>query len=332
MGKTNALDAIFYLSNLKSNSVSRDIELVRQGADFFRVEASVEMGENTHSIQIGLDKHRKLTSMDDEKIEKRLDWIGRIPVWMISPEDDEIVKEGSAVRRKMMNHLLGVLDRSYLEDLIAYNRLLKQRNTYLKTTAPRGVDRHFLMTYSEQMNDFALRVAAKRKKVSEEILPHFDETYKAISKTEEKAELFYSSSLKDNNLVDLHQANIDKDIVLKRTCLGPHRDDWVFNLAGKRLKYFGSQGQKKTFILSVKLSLIQLYYERTKKRPILLLDDVFDKIDVYRAQGLIEWLSNSCIHQIIITDTERERSGLIFDRMKLEYKHYQVENGSLVYE
>lgn len=332
-GKTNILDAIHYLAFCKSYFNLIDSQNVRHGEDFFVVEGIFDNKESRDKIYCGVKKgQKKVFRKNKTEYERLADHIGKYPAVVISPYDKDLISDGSEVRRKFMDSIISQYNRTYLEDLIDYNKLLQQRNSLLKYFwENRTFDADNLEIWTVQLVAAAERIYAEREKFVAEFTPVFLAHYAAISGNAEDVTLEYTSHLSEGNFADTIEASLEKDRRSSYTNVGTHKDDLKFKIGGHPLKKFGSQGQQKTYLISLKLAQFDLIREATGLVPVLLLDDIFDKIDDVRVQHLMKLVSDHNFGQIFITDTHSERIAHIFEGISESAKIFEIKEGE-VYE
>jgi len=328
-GKTNLLDAIYYLSLTKSYFNAVDTHNIRHGEEFFLLQGKYKREGLDESIHCGVQKGKKKQFKRNKKDYKRLsEHIGLLPVVMISPADSCLITEGSEERRKFMNAVVAQYDAEYLESLVRYNRALTQRNVLLKEFSKKGnFQPDLLEVWDKQMLDYGPYIYAGRKSFIEDLIPIFQDYYETVSSGREKIGLEYQSQLHTSTFKDLLRANQGKDRILQYTSSGIHKDDLRMTLDGYPIKRIGSQGQQKTFLVALKFAKFEFIRKISGFHPILLLDDVFDKFDAKRVEQIIKLVSEDKFGQIFITDTNRERIGRILDELTIEYRLYQVEDG-----
>jgi len=332
MGKTNLLDAIHYLGLCKSHFSIPDAQLVKKEEQFFRLEAYLDRDSSKHKLVAKVQPSKKKKSFEkDNKVYSKLsDYIGQLPLIMIAPDDTIIGTGGSEERRRVIDETLCQTDRKYLTQLISYNKLLKQRNAALKQMAKQRLWDHSLLdTYDAQMIPLAQSIFETRKNWLNPMYESFAIYYNRISKGAEMPEIRYKSQLHDEDLAELFQAHREKDTILQRTTMGIHKDDLVFFLKDMPLKRFGSQGQLKSFIMALKLAQYSWLQQGMAEKPLLLLDDIFDKLDHYRVGDLLQLLSGDEFGQIFISDTDIERLPEILEKENLTAKHFVVEEGMI---
>lgn len=326
VGKTNVLDAIYYLSLCKSFFVNSDQQNIRHGESFFLCAGNYDEGEDSFSVQLGLKRNtRKSLKKDGVEYEKLAQHIGLIPLVIITPFDIQLVYENGEERRRFMDTLLSQTDREYLENLQQYNRLLDHRNKQLKQFAERNFfDQTLMDTHNERIAPFAQKVYEKRKQFFEDFLPLFNEKYQLISGEAENAGVSYESHLHTTSFHSLLKANQQKDRLMERTTQGIHKDDWKFTLDSFAVKKYASQGQTKSFVIALKLAQYDYLKNITKKTPLLLLDDIFEKLDEHRAKQLIELVATDNFGQIFITDTHKERVENIFNPLGITPNYFSI--------
>lgn len=331
-GKTNLLDAIHYLSLCKSYFNPIDSQQIRQDADFFMVQGAFDRNGQEELISCSLKRNQKKQFRRNKKEYQRLaDHIGLFPIVMVSPYDISIIIDGSEERRRFIDNVISQTDGQYLDELINYNKSLLNRNTLLKQIAETGkYDPLLMAVYDEQLVASGNRIFEKRRNFMDEFLPVFNKHYQYLAENAEQVELLYDSQLLHGDFQELLKKNLEKDRVLERTTTGIHKDELGFSIHGLPLKKFGSQGQQKSFLIALKLA--QYSFLQTKKgfKPLLLLDDIFDKLDDKRIQKLMQMVSHDDFGQIFITDTSRSRIETIFDQIGVKVRIFEIEKGALV--
>jgi DNA replication and repair protein RecF len=324
MGKTNLLDAIYFTCMTKSYFTSQDRIIARTGEDFFRIEAKIDQ---TKVVCKYSKSKKKIFELNSKPYTRLADHVGKYRVVFIAPNDQSLLLEGSVERRKLIDNTISQLDKKYLMHLIKYNSLLNQRNAYLKLAAKTGqFTRDMVMTYTKQMNEPSDYIYNRRMEFAKDFESIFSKKYKVISNHQEEANSVYKSQLSEGNFFDLTAENIQKDRVLARTSIGIHKDDLVFKMNGNSVKYFASQGQTKSFILAIKLAQYEILTNATEIKPILLLDDLFDKLDHKRVQQLLELIESENVDQVFISDTDTDRVVNILEGMKVDYKKILINN------
>lgn len=325
-GKTNILDALHYLSMAKSFLGNLDAQNILHESDFFAIEAEIQGDEKNDIIKVQLPKEgKKIIKKNDKTYERIADHIGFLPSVMISPYDSNLISDGSESRRKFLDVMISQTDSDYLFALIQYQKTLQQRNALLKYFAKnRTFDLDSLEIYNEPLNKFGTQIFEKRQRFVASILPTIQHFYEIISKGNEKVTVIYESNLNEQNFEEILSENLEKDRVLTYTSRGIHKDDLRFEMNGNLIKKFGSQGQQKSFLIALKLAQIKRIKDITNKNPILLLDDIFDKLDDNRVSQLIELVNQQNFGQIFITDTHRERTESVVKRINEESKIFQI--------
>ncbi len=327
MGKTNMLDAIYYLCLGKSYFTSSDKNVVKLSSDFFRIEGFINHQKIVSKNLIGKEKNIEI---DGQTLEKLSDFVGMFPVVIIAPKDIQELTDNSEDRRTFINNTLAQYQRGYLVHLMQYTRLLKQRNALLKSgLEKRTLDHTLLDIITQQMAPHAEKLFEFRNSFFGKLLPIFNESYKAINNDAETFELIYESDLGDNTFESLMKTHQAKDIMTGRTNKGVHKDDLIFTINGRRLKDFGSQGQIKSYILALKLAQYSLIKKCSDKLPFLLLDDIFDKLDNLRVEHLLNLIHQGQFGQIFITDANKHRVNDLLNKHNISYSGYWVENGKL---
>ena len=309
-GKTNLLDAIYYLCIGKSYFNPVDQLNIRHGATFLRLEGSLLTDDGTsHDATIVYEQgKRKQLTVNGVPEPKLADHFGRFPVVVIAPDDVVLVNGGSEERRRFMDFVLSFTDRDYFNHLLTYTRVLQQRNQYLRQASERGkFDQKLLATYNSQLEGPTAQMFDGRKAFLAEFLPVFREAYRTLCSGSEDVEIRYQSALEHKPMAELLAASQEKDRALQRTTAGPHRDDLLFTLGSEELKKFGSQGQKKSFLISLKLAQYRFLEQHTGMKPLLLLDDLFDKLDSNRAAQMLKLVGEGQFGQVFISDTGKAR-------------------------
>ncbi len=334
MGKTNLLDAIHYLCMGKSYFSGIDKHLVRKASkavDFFRLEGNFQHSEKLDSVvikvQLGKRKEIELNKVKHQKLSEH---IGIFPIVVIAPFDVAMVMEGSELRRNFIDNMLGQLDGVYLNALIQYHKLLEQRNSALKQFAEKQqVDSTLLDIYDQQLVPLGTAIFEQRYQFLLSFAPIFQRLYAAISGNQEKAHYEYVSQLKENTFALLLEESRTKDQLLQRSTVGIHKDELLFFIDDLPLKQFASQGQLKSFVLALKLSQAKITKQQKGFSPILLLDDVFDRLDKKRVNQLIELLLEQDFGQIFLTDTDEIRTREIIKAFQVPYQLFHIEHGTV---
>ena len=325
-GKTNILDALHYISMGKSFLGNSDFQNIKEDENFFSIESEIEGEEKNDIIKILLQKEaKKIIKKNEKTYERMADHIGFLPSVMISPYDANLISDGGESRRKFLDAMISQTDSEYLFNLIQYQKTLQQRNALLKYFQKnRTFDLDSLEIYNEPITKFGTQIFKKRQLFVEAILPTIQHFYTIISKGNEKVTVIYESDLNEDNFENLLTKNLEKDRQLTYTSKGIHKDDLRFEMNGNLIKKFGSQGQQKSFLIALKLAQIKRIKEITNKNPILLLDDIFDKLDDNRVSQLIELVNEQNFGQIFITDTHKERTESVVKRINEESKIFEI--------
>lgn len=327
-GKTNVLDAIYYLSFCKSHSNPIDTQNITHDEEFFMLEGNYKTADEEINIYCGVKKrHKKQFKRDKKDYEKLSEHIGLIPLVMISPSDEELIHGGSEERRKFIDGFISQYNKKYLQSLLSYKKILEQRNSMLKELQNDGL---LFDVIEEQMSVLGVYIHQERKKFIEQFLPIFQDFHQTISSGKEVVQLEYKSQLGNGEeLSTLLKATRERDFILGYTSKGIHKDDLEMTLDSMPIKRTGSQGQNKTFLIALKLSQFNLLEKISGERPILLFDDMFDKLDKQRAEKIISILGGNQLGQIFISDTDRVSLPTILDESSYKYKLFTVESGEI---
>jgi DNA replication and repair protein RecF len=322
VGKTNLLDAIYYLCFTKSYFTKSDMQNVNYGSQGFRIEGTFDMGSQLKNIVCILrETARKEFSVDNELYEKFSAHIGKFPCVIITPDDVQIITNGSEVRRRFIDALLCQLDARYMQSLMEYNKLLQQRNSLLKAFAERKQhDYNLLDVYDEQLVKAGNDVFGKRNFFLKDMLPVIKRFYSQIAGVEEPVEIKYESQLQDASFERLLKQFRDRDLLLQRSTIGIHKDDIEMTMNGQPFKITASQGQRKSLLFALKLAEFEILKKEKGFAPILLLDDVFEKLDEIRMDNLLDWACIQNSGQIFITDTHEERMKNHLGKLAVGYQ------------
>lgn len=327
MGKTNVLDAVYHLSFGKSYFNPITTQNINHKADFFVIDGSYSKDEKTERIIVSAKRgQKKIIKRNGKEYEKFADHVGFIPLVIISPADRDLITEGSDTRRKFIDGVISQGDSSYLNTLIAYNKVLAQRNALLKYFAANNTrNNDTLEIYNTQLHELGSVIHQKRKAFIETFIPIFNERHQSISQGNEVVHLVYSSQLESESLINLLQQNYAKDKALQYTSVGIHKDDLHFEIDGHPIKKFGSQGQQKSYLIALKLAQFDFLKAQSKINPILLLDDIFDKLDESRVEQIITLVERENFGQLFISDTHPERTEAIVKKVHQTYKLFRLE-------
>ena len=326
IGKTNLLDAIYYLCMCKGHTSLTDSNIVNHGGDFFRLEGHFFLNKKRNKIVAKVKPGKKKEiEKNDVAYSKLSEHIGFLPVVIIVPDDTLMAMEGSEIRRKFLDNTLSQLDKVYLKNLIDYNKILKQRNATLKKFAEtRSFNGELIDIYDEQLLEPANAIFQKRKKFNEDFKPVYQKYYEIIANGQETVQCNYKSKLSTEEFSTLLAESRDKDRILARTTCGIHKDDLVLNIDNHPLKKFGSQGQLKSYVLAMKLAQYDFLKKNHETNPILLLDDIFDKLDEQRVNHLLKLMLENDFGQVFITDTHENRVEDIVKNFGSDYKKFYI--------
>jgi DNA replication and repair protein RecF len=330
-GKTNLLDAIYYLAFCKSYFNAVDSQNIKHEEDFFVVQGRFERKEQDEDVYVALKRNQKKQFKRNKKEYSRLsEHIGLLPLVMISPSDERLIVEGSEQRRKYIDSVVSQYDKSYLDLLIRYNRALQQRNTLLKNEQQLTSSlQSQLDVWDEQMAVMGSEIFQHRQAFIEQLVPVFRDFYSRISGGHEEVDIIYQSHHQQGNVKDLLANNRERDLILGYTSRGIHKDDLQFHLSAQPVKKEGSQGQKKCFLIALKLAQYEFLSRHNGFGPVLLLDDVFDKLDGDRGSRLIQLVSDEKFRQIFITDTQKSRLSAIVEKTGKQYLFFNVTEGAV---
>jgi len=307
-GKTNLLDAVYYLCYTKSYFTAYQQNSVQNGLDGFRVTGMFQKDGKNETICCKWKAGKKEIYNNDVEYEKITDHIGTYSAVMIAPDDTELINDHSELRRKWVDGILGQVDKTYLEKLMRYQRILQQRNAWLKIQAYNpAADNTELEYYNAELAADGTYIHEKRTAFLKEFLPLLNDFYHRLSNGKEVIVVTYNSDLFQKPLSVWMEQNLQYDLRYQRTLRGIHKDDWEFSLAGMQLKQFGSQGQKKSFLFALKLAQYAYLSKALGHLPILLLDDIFEKLDQGRMEALLRIIRGEGFGQVILTDTHPER-------------------------
>ncbi|SEJ18930.1 DNA replication and repair protein RecF [Cyclobacterium xiamenense] len=330
-GKTNLLDAIHYLCLTKSAFLPLDSHHIRHQGSFFTLKAVFERENKTLSVTCAFESNKKKRLEVNGKPHDRLsEHIGLLPLVMIAPDDTQIITGGSEERRKFFDGMICQTDSHYLQLLIRYQHYLKQRNALLKRLAEeKRPDRLQLSPYNHRLIQLSSEIHALRQRFLEAFNPYFLDHYAAISGARETVGIGYKSQVGEPDFDTRFEASINQDLTLKRTSMGIHKDDFVFQLNNYPIKKYGSQGQKKSFLISLKLAQFFIFKDLKGTKPILLLDDIFDKLDDQRIFHLMARVAKKEFGQLFITDARPERSKEILQTIQPAATFFTIKSGTI---
>ena len=326
VGKTNILDSIYHLSYTKSYFNPIPSQNIKHGETFFFISGKYIIDDKEENILVSLKKgDKKIIKRNNKLYKKFSDHIGKIPLVLISPDDRNLIIEGSETRRKFIDGIISQTDKEYLNNLIDYNKTLKQRNALLKMFYDNSENiRKTIDIYDRQLSSDAHKIYDKRREFLNEFIPIFKSRYKELSNDKENVEIKHSSDISpDQNLYKLLKNSLEKDLRFQYTTKGIHKDDLSLSLDNFPIKKYGSQGQQKTFLIAMKLAQFD-YLSKLDSKPILLLDDIFDKLDDTRVKQIINLVNQEKFNQIFISDTNKTRSENTIKKVNKSYKIFEI--------
>ena len=326
-GKTNILDAIHYLSSARSMHTITDTQSVRHDEDFFLIDGGFRRDDGRPEQVVCFYARRsgKTLKRNGKEYDKLSDHVGCLPIVVVSPADSSLISDSAEERRRYFNRLLSHLDRSYLAALMRYNTALAERNKLLKMNP----SEEMLLIYDQIMSIAADTIFSVRTEVIERMRPLVEHYYALLSNERETIDMEYRSELQTTPLAELLLASRRKDFANEFTTSGVHRDDVLFSIAGFPLRKFGSQGQQKSFLIALKLAEYRLLAESGQERPMLLLDDLFDKLDMQRVAELLRLVGGDIFGQIFITDCNKHRLQHTLSEAGAEYRLFHVKEGGI---
>ncbi len=326
MGKTNILDAVYHLANGKSYFNPLALQNIKHGEEFFVVDGEFEKNNRSEQILCSLKKgQKKILKRNGKLYEKFSDHIGFIPLVIISPADRDLIVEGSDTRRKFIDSVISQLNSTYLQYLIQYQKIISQRNALLKYFALNHVfEKETISIYNEQLSHLGQAIFEKRKEFLNDFIPIFNRYHQEITDSAETVQLVYQSDLFEKDTLTLLEENINKDRALQYTSVGVHKDDLSFEIDHHPIKKFGSQGQQKSFLIALKLAQFDFVKKQSGEKPILLFDDIFDKLDEFRVSKIIEMVNQEEFGQLFISDTHPERTENIVKTTHQSYKIFTL--------
>lgn len=325
-GKTNLIDAVYFLALTKSSLQKQDQLSVSHEQDILVIDGNFIHEGLEENITLSFQRGQKKTLLTDKMPYERIsDHIGKYPVVLIAPDDTDMIRDASDTRRKLFDGIISQLDSEYLKAYQNYNRVLDQRNSLLKQFAERDYfDQELLDSYSQPLVKWAIEISKKRKDFLADFEPEVVKHYHEISGGKEKVSIGYQTEVLEHFEKEFKR-NEQKDRKAQRTTTGIHKDDYIFNLEDLPAKKFGSQGQKKSIVLAVRLAQFDLLEKQKGKKPILLLDDIFDKLDEQRVQKLIEKIDNETFGQVFITDARPDRTRRILKNVSTEVNYIELK-------
>jgi DNA replication and repair protein RecF len=328
-GKTNLLDAVYYLSFTRSSRQPLDSLNIRHGQDHFSIRGDFEFAGRRDTVAVILQPGaRKSVRVNGSEYSRLSDHIGRYPVVLIDPDDVDLIREGGEIRRRFFDILISQVDAVYLENLMRYNSLLKQRNSLLRLAGGRP-DETALDSYDGLMAAPAAYIHQHRRSFLERFTPVFDRYFQYLVEEHETASVEYLSGLDEMTLEEGLQRCRERDLALQRTSFGIHRDDFRFLLGTSEMKKFGSQGQRKTMVIAMRLAQWDLIRADKGFRPVLLLDDIFDKLDDHRIGRLLE-LMRDAFGQLFVTDARPDRTAGLLRNVNAGVSVYTIDRGKVI--
>lgn len=329
-GKTNLLDAIYYLSITKSAFTAQDVQCMKHDETYFSIRGEYEIEEKKRIAICGFQTgKKKLVKLDDKPYRKASEHIGKLPLVLIAPDDTDVIRGGSEDRRKFFDAIIAQTDQHYLQNLIKYNHTMRQRNSLLKQFLDRDYfDITLLKQYDKQLIALGKLIYGVRKRFITEFQPLVAQHYQLLSEKSESVALEYTSHF-DEDIDMLFEDNLAKDRVLKRTSIGIHKDEYPFLMDDRQIRKFGSQGQQKSYLIALKLANFDFLLKEKEVKPLLLLDDIFDKLDDFRITKLMEMVASDAFGQIFVTDARPERTFGIFENIEQNVKIFSVEKGEI---
>ncbi|WP_445455374.1 DNA replication/repair protein RecF [Flavobacterium sp. HNIBRBA15423] len=328
VGKTNILDAIYHLAYGKSYFNPLATQNIKHDEDFFLLDAIIIKKEKEEKISCSIKRGQKKVIKRNNKIYDKLsEHIGFIPLVIISPSDTDLIIEGSETRRKFIDSVISTLDHKYLNELIQYQKLIAQRNALLKYFALNQVfDFDNLSVYDEQLEPLGKSIFEKRENFLQQFTPIFQKYHGIITNESESVQLVYQSQLSNSTMNELFKQNLSKDRALQYTSSGIHKDDLSFEIEGYPIKKFGSQGQQKSFLIALKLAQFEFIKQQSGELPLLLFDDIFDKLDETRVEKIVSMVNDAVFGQIFISDTHAERTEDIIKNTHQSYTIYNLNS------
>lgn len=330
-GKTNLLDAIYFLCLTKSAFHSTDSLNIKHEEDFFALKGIFHKHDEAFQIQAAVQRNqKKIFKINKKPYDRISDHIGAFPTVLATPNDTDLVREGSGERRKFFDGILSLTNRAYLESLLLYTKVLKQRNALLKQFAEKGRrDHELLASYDHALSQEGVKLFNFRRDMLEEFLPFFSKHTEHLTQQKEVLELLYQSDQHEKSLDKSLRESLPKDLATQRTNVGIHRDDYTFTLGTLSMKSFGSQGQQKSFVIALKLAQYDFIFNKTGIKPILLLDDIFDKLDQQRIEKLLEIIASETAGQVFITEARADRVENFFGVFPGEIRKFRVDKGEI---
>lgn len=327
-GKTNLLDAIYYLAFGKSYFNPIAVQNIKHSEEFFVVDGTFSKNDKQEHIVCSLKRgQKKILKRNGKVYDKFADHVGLIPLVMISPSDQDLISEGSETRRKFIDLVISQQSSAYLQQVIQYQKVLSQRNALLKYFAINRVfDIDTLCIYNEQLHELGSAIFIKRNEFMKEFHPIFTKYHQQITGNNETVEIKYESQLHEKPLIQLFDDFLQKDRMLQYTAVGTHKDDLLFEINGYPIKKYGSQGQQKSLLIALKLAQFDFIKKQSGVLPILLFDDIFDKLDADRVKQIVQMVNDATFGQLFMTDTHQDRTELMIKSTDLDYEIFKITN------
>tara|TARA_B100000963_G_scaffold264322_1_gene232434 strand:+ start:4120 stop:5208 length:1089 start_codon:yes stop_codon:yes gene_type:complete len=326
VGKTNILDSIYHLAIGKSSFSISNENNINHESEFMLLDGLFSINNKKENITCSLKRNETKVLKRNEKIYKKLsDHFGLIPVVLISPYDTNLIIEGSSERRKFMDSIISTYDKNYLQNIITHGKLIKQRNKILKYfNKSAKVDMDSILVYNEQIVKLSKPIHECRKNFVSEFIPLVIDKYNNISGKNEKVTLKYRSDLNENEIGDLLEKSFQKDMILQFTSCGIHKDDLIFKIDNNSIKRFGSQGQQKSFLISLRFAEFEFLKNSNDLAPILLMDDIFDKLDIQRVKNIVDLVNSSEFGQLFVSDTDKTRIEKVLRSLKNSSEIFEI--------
>lgn len=330
-GKTNVLDAIHYLSFTKGVLNNSDAQNVCHGENYFAINGQFERDSKIHSVRCLFDGKKKKVIEDDTECARFSDHIGRYPVVMIAPQHITLIWEAGEGRRRFFDQWISQINKQYIENLVGYNHQLRQRNGLLKEAQSAGrVDLDWIASYNEKLVEHAGYIYNERERFISDLNPELLKIYSWLCQSEESVEVVYRSQLHEGSLRKMLEENLDREIATGRTLSGTHLDEFQFLMNDHEVRKTGSQGQQKSFLISLKVMELTQLTNKLNFAPIVLLDDIFDKMDNDRITKFMELLYSRKVDQFLLTDANPERARKVFNITNLDFKAFNIDKGMVV--
>ena len=326
VGKTNILDSIYHLAIGKSSFSISNENNINHESEFMLLDGLFSINNKKENITCSLKRNETKVLKRNEKIYKKLsDHFGLIPVVLISPYDTNLIIEGSSERRKFMDSIISTYDKNYLQNIITHGKLIKQRNKILKYfNKSAKIDMDSILVYNDQIVKLSKPIHECRKNFVSEFVPLVIDKYNNISGKNEKVTLQYKSDLNENEIGDLLEKSFQKDMILQFTSCGIHKDDLIFKIDNNSIKRFGSQGQQKSFLISLRFAEFEFLKNSNDLAPILLMDDIFDKLDIQRVKNIVDLVNSSEFGQLFVSDTDKPRIEKVIRSLKNSSEIFEI--------